>query len=222
MLNLQMSNSMKSKFRLIKNILILAVLVFVAYLVYNFFVGDNKEDDWEIEDTPLHIETIKTIAEISTVSYRDEVVVDTVEFYKDINEQIVGNTVKLIDVDQWKYGIKSSNTKRRLTLIVKGEVRYGLNLTGNNYKLEQNKDTIWLTLPKPEILDVIVTPSSTEIFLEHGEWADYERKKLERKAGNPLRVNYKKLNLEKKTQENVCRLFENMIPGDKKIIFNFE
>ena len=56
---------MKNKFRLIKNIVILAILVFIAYLVYNFFVGDNKQDDWEIEDTPLRIETIKTIAEIS-------------------------------------------------------------------------------------------------------------------------------------------------------------
>lgn len=213
---------MKSKIRLVKYTLAIILLTFVGYLIYQFFAGEEKEENWEIDNTPLQIEAIKTIAEISTVSYRDEVVVDSVEFYRTMNEQIAGNTLKLIDVDQWKYGLKSSNIKRRLTLIVKGEVRYGMNLTQNNYKFKQNNDTIWFTLPKPQILDVLVTPSSTEIFLENGEWKDHERKQLENKAKIRLKQNADKLNLEKKTIENICRLFENLIPGEKKIIFNFE
>lgn len=213
---------MKSKIRLVKYTLAIILLTFVGYLIYQFFAGEQKEENWEIDNTPLQIEAIKTIAEISTISYRDEVVVDSVEFYRTMNEQIAGNTLKLIDVDQWKYGLKSSNIKRRLTLIVKGEVRYGMNLTQNNYKFKQNNDTIWFTLPKPQILDVLVTPSSTEIFLENGEWKDHERKQLENKAKIRLKQNADKLNLEKKTIENICRLFENLIPGEKIIIFNFE
>lgn len=213
---------MKSNLRLIKNLAVLALVVFLGYLIYNFFVGNDKDKEWEIADTPIHIESVKTIAEISTLSYRDEVVVDSVEYYKDFNEQLAGNVEKLIDVDQWKYGLKSSNTKRRLTLIVKGEVRYGMNLTNSKYSINQNKDTIWLHLPKPCILDVIVTPSMTEIFQEHGRWQDFERKQLENKAKNKLIRNAEKLNLEKKTEDNVRRLFETMIASNKKLIFYFE
>lgn len=213
---------MNNNIRLLKNILALAVLTVLVLLVVRFFQGFKFSKDWEIENTPLHVESVKTIAEISVVSYKDEVVVDSVEYYEGLGEQFSGNISKLTDLDQWKYGVALSKIKRRLTLIVRGEVRYGMNLSEGNYKVIQNEDTLWFMLPKPEILDVIVTPSSTEVFQENGEWQDNARVQMESRAKNELRLNAEKLNLYEKSEENIRDLFEKIIHTDKKIIFYFE
>lgn len=213
---------MKTKLRFIKNLAALALLSFLVFLVVRFFQGSSKSKEWEIEDTPMHVESIKTIAEISVVSYKDEVVVDSIEYYKDVSEKLSGNIQKIADLDQWKYGIAASNIKRRLTLIVKGEVRYGMDLSNGNYKVSQNDDTIWFNLPKPKILDVIVSPSSTEVFQENGYWADNARIQLENKAKNKLQLNAEKFKLYTKSEENIRDLFRKIIYTNKKIIIYFE
>lgn len=213
---------MKNKLRFIKNLVALALISFLVFLVVRFFQSSSKSKEWEIEDTPMHVESIKTIAEISVVSYKDEVVVDSIEYYKDVSEKLSGNIQKIADLDQWKYGIAASNIKRRLTLIVKGEVRYGMDLSNGNYKVSQNDDTIWFNLPKPKILDVIVSPSSTEVFQENGYWSDNARIQLENMAKNKLRLNAENLKLYTKTEENIRDLFEKIIYTDKKIIIYFE
>lgn len=213
---------MKNNWRFFKNILALLVIGFIIFIAIRFFQGATKSKEWEISDTPLHIESIKTIAEISTISYKDEIVVDTIEYYKDLSEQLVGNIEKIKDLDQWKYGINSSNIKRRLTMIVRGEINYGMELTKDNYRVAQNNDTIWFNLPKPKVLDVILNPSSTEVFQENGFWSDNDRKRLQNKAKNKLIKNAKKLNLASKTEINIRHLFENIILTDKKIIIYFE
>lgn len=222
MWNQEKSSRMKSKIRLIKNIIALVIVGFLGYLVYNFFFSKESTEEWEIENTPLHVESIRTISEIATVSYKDEVVVDTIEYYKNTEEQISGNLNKLIDPKEWKYGLKASKIKRRMTLIVKGEVRYGMDLTSKNYKISQNQDTIWFNLPKPVILDILVTPSSTEVFQENGTWNDNDRKLLETKAKIKLKRSAENLKLYEKSKNSVCDLFERMIVTDKKMIFYFD
>lgn len=213
---------MKNNIRFIKNLVGLTLLCLVIFLMYRFFKDNANSKEWEIEDTPMHVESIKTIAEISVVSYKDEVVVDSIEYYKNVNEQLSGNFQKIADLDNWKYGIVASNIKRRLTLIVKGEVRFGMDLSKGNYKVSQNEDTLWFNLPKPEILDVLISPSSTEVFQENGDWPDKARVQMENRAKNRLKKNAENLNLYAKTEENIRQLFEKIIHTDKKIIFYFE
>ena len=71
-----MDNDIK---RLLKNVFALLILGGAGFGVYFLFFS-GESNDLEIEDTPIHIESIRTIAEISTVSYTDEVVMDTVEY----------------------------------------------------------------------------------------------------------------------------------------------
>lgn len=213
---------MKKNIRFIKNLIGIVVLIFLFFLAYRFFQGSSKENTWEIDNTPLHVESIKTIAEISVISYQDEVVVDSIEYYKDVSDQLSGNLQKIADPDQWKYGIVASNIKRRLTLIVKGDVRFGMDLTKGKYTVNQNDDTLWFTLPKPEILDVLISPSSTVVFQENGKWEDRARIQMENKAKLNLRRNAENLNLFDKTEENIRNLFESIIHTEKKIIIKFE
>lgn len=211
---------MKKYGRLIKNILILACTIALGIFLYSYFFGD-KEERFSIENTPLHIERIRTIAEISTISYKDEVVVDSVEYYSEINEQVAGNLQKLTNIDQWKYGVTSSSIKRRLTLIVKGEVRFGFDLTDKNLDIQHNEDTIWINLPKPKIIDVLVVPSQTEVYLENGIWNDSARRTLEKRATKLLKWNALKLGLEEKATKQMDKLLRTIIPKNRTTLIYF-
>ena len=204
---------MKSElFRLLKNLIVVGVIILVAYIGYNYFFG-NKEEGLTIDETPMHIESIKTIAELSTISYKDEVVMDSIEFYR--------SKKSVYDPREWMR-IYDRNIKRRLTIIVKGEVKYGVNLTDENYKIKSNKDSIWLQLPSPKILDILISPGKTEVFQETGKWTDIARKKLELLAKIKLKRNAEQLNLKKKSRVNVERLFNSILDDRKVITITFD
>lgn len=204
---------MKDYQRLIKNLIGLGLIAAVAILIYIFFIREG-EKELLIDDTPIHVESIKTIAEISTISYKDEVVVDTIEYYKGGFD--VYNPIK------WKEIVYDRKVKRQLTLIFKGEVKYGIDLTDGNYSVEQNEDTLWMNVPAPKILDIIISPKLTEVFQEKGQWSDGSRKKLESIGKYKLKKNAEAMNLEKKSLENAERLFDKLIQTDKKLIIRFE
>jgi len=209
-----------NKIRLVKNLLALAVIGLCIFAVYDYFWRDDSSD-FAIENTPLKVEMVRSIAEISTISYKDEVVEDTIVYYKSTSEQVSGNILKMGDLDYWKYGIRSSNIDKRLTLIVKGEVRYGFDLSKHPIDIQHNKDTIWLNIPKPRILDVIVVPSATEIFQENGDWNDKARVTLEKKAIAQLKANAEKLNLLKKTTSQMEKLLRSIVPKDRVLLIYF-
>ncbi|MDX2362146.1 MAG: DUF4230 domain-containing protein [Crocinitomicaceae bacterium] len=209
-----MDNDIK---RLLKNVLALLIVAAAGVAIY-IFVFTGNSDDLEIEDTPIHIESIRTIAEISTVSYTDEVVMDTVEFHKGITSNY--------SIDDWITWY-NNDVKRRLTLIIRGEIRYGLDLTDGNFTIESNKDTIWLSLPQAKLLDVIVSPSNTEVFQEtvsrgNAPWSDDVRKQMEMKAKAQLTEDAESLNLEAQAQENAERMFTKLIQTDKELIIEFD
>ncbi|MFT5777435.1 MAG: hypothetical protein ACI837_000367 [Crocinitomicaceae bacterium] len=209
--------TMNDRQRLLTNLAIVALLGGLGYFAYWYF-SDNSSDELIISDTPIQIESIRTIAEISTVNYLDEVVMDSVERYT--------GKLSLYDPREWPIIYDRSmnrDIKRRLTIIVHGEVRYGIELTDGNYKIDQSSlDTILVSLPKAKIIDVILTPKKTEIFQEQGEWTDRERKILENQAKNRLMKNAKRLNLEAKAEKNALHLFKKMIKTDKKLIISFD
>lgn len=198
--------------RLVVNLVIVGIIITLGILIY-FFYFKKEDPKLLIDETPIYVESIKTIAEISTVSYRDEVVMDSVEMAKDEYD--------IYDPRAWKSWYEAG-VKRRLTLIIKGEVNYGLDLNDANYSLESGKDTIRLTLPQPKLLDVIITPSETVIFEEKGEWKDDARRILEARAKIKLKENAKNLDFQNKAKENALRLFEKLIQTKKKLIIEFK
>lgn len=197
--------------RLIKNIVVIGAIALLGFIVYFYFFKDSN-DKLLIDETPIHIESIKTIAEISTVSYKDEIVMDTCEYYK--------KKSSLYDPREW-IRMYDRNIKRRLTLIIKGEVKYGLDLTDSNFELNANQDTVWLKLPQPKILDIIVSPSNTEVFQEQGVWRDSDVKRLEGKAKSTLKQNAHEFKLDEKAAKNAKRLFKKLIQTNKTLVISF-
>jgi hypothetical protein len=208
---------MARKLSLFKQILKLLILVALILLAVRWCRKSGSGDEMEIENTPMRVELIRNIAEIATISYKDEVVADSVEFYKNAQEQFTGNLEKLTDPEHFKYGIRSSWIKRRLTLIVKGEIRYGFDLTHFDLQVRQTDSTLRILLPKPVITDIIVTPSSTEVFLENGNWQDYEVNQLHNKARRKLIQGAANLQLEQKAKANMEQLLKQLIRTSKKL-----
>lgn len=199
----------------INTIIFAAIVIAVVFLVRR--CNSNEDLGWQLEDRPLKIENIRKIAELSTVSYTDEVVMDTIEYYKDLGEQVTGNIVKLSDLENWKYSIRGSNIKRRLTLIVGGEVRFGFDLKDTVFNVSYSKDSVFVRISEPKILDILVVPSKTTVFQEHGEWHDRARRNLQQKAVNIFAERSERLKLEEKSKQQLEQLLKKMV-ADKGIL----
>lgn len=203
--------TMSEWIRLIKNLLIIGAIGVIAYGIYWLFFSSGEDTTLTIDDTPIQIESIRSIAEISTVSYRDEVVVDTVELYKGAQSDFIES------INQYY----NKNIKRRLTLIVGGEVRYGLDLKKDTFSVRSSNDSIWINLPQPRMLDVNLRPSEMEVFAEIGEWSDASRTKLLSKAKAILIVRSQKQLVQDKCKKNTETTLKKLFPKEKTVIVNF-
>lgn len=216
-----MARSSKAELaRLVINMSIIAGLVVLALFLIRRCTSD-EDGEWELENHPLRVENIRKIAELSTVSYNDEVVMDSIEYYDDMSEQLSGNISKLSDLENWKYAVRGSAVKRRLTLIVGGEVRYGFDLKDTTFNVSYSGDTVFVRVAAPKILDVIVVPSKTSIFQEHGEWHDNARVRLQQKARVILAARSKKIGLEEKSKQQLESLLKKLLADKRKLIVTY-
>lgn len=213
-------NSKTELVRLVINMSIIAGLVVLALFLIRRCTSD-EDGEWELENHPLRVENIRKIAELSTVSYSDEVVTDSIEYYNDMSEQLSGNISKLSDLENWKYAVRGSAVKRRLTLIVGGEVRYGFDLKDTTFNVTYSGDTVFVRAAAPKILDVIVVPSKTSIFQEHGEWHDNARVRLQQKARMILATRSGKIGLEEKSKLQLESLLKKLLADKRKLIVTY-
>ena len=214
---------MKRRRSLIRPIGILLIIGSVFWLVYLFYSAKKGEGQFRIENTPMHIEHIRNIANLATISYKDEVVIDSLEHYQSTTEQFAGNLLKFKDIDKLKHAIQDPNIKRRITLIVQGEIYFGFDLKDDLFDVREKGDSlIIVTLPKPKILDIVTTPSGTRIFQEQGTWNDFEISTLKRKSKTKMRVNFNKLNLDNQAQMNIERIIKQLLAQDKIIQFEYQ
>lgn len=201
--------------KLVKNIGVLLLIGIGVSFIIGYFWSDD-EDYGKIADTPIRIEKIRKIAEVATVSYSDEIVVDSIEFYDEMDEMS-----DWFDAYEITQRIVQRNVKRRLTLIVKGEVKYGFDLKSERFETKRRNDTLAIYLPEPSMLDVILTPSGTEVYQEQGSWKDRERQKLEMKAKLKLIENSSGLDLDNKSKEAARKLFKRLLHDEKHLEIHF-
>jgi|GEM_PF-880365 len=206
---------------LIVRLALVAALVLGGFLAYKAWKGFSADKGFVIDDTPLHVEQIREIVELNTVKFRDEVVVDTVEYYKSPSEQIIGNISKLKDPKQIKHGITGSNIERRLTVIMKGELLYGVDLKTRELIVIPKEDKLIIKIPRPGLLSISLTPENTEVFVENGLWKDYERQALQRKARKKMIASGERLGLKEKAKAPLEKLLKQLIVTDKQIVIEY-
>lgn len=207
----------KEYLTLIKRLAIIGGMIAAVVIVWRACGKPSDGDDFAIDQTPLRVEKIRAIAELNTINFRDEVVVDSVEYYKNIAEQMAGNSEKL----RKDFTIDYSNIRRRLTLIVKGELIYGFNLE-KKFGVLQNDSLIEIILPQPQLLTVSLSPANTEVFAENGDWQDFERIRLQEKAKRKMITSGERLNLKEKAKAPVENLLRKLIRTNKKLVIRYE
>ncbi|WP_300664513.1 DUF4230 domain-containing protein [Fluviicola sp.] len=207
---------------LIVRLALIALIVFAGYWIYKLFFKAESKDEIVLDETPLKVEQIRSILQLNTLKFQDEAVVDTVEYYKTGSELFVGSLNKMLDVDQMKHGLSGDGVKRRLTLIMKGELLYGVDLQRKDFQFVSKEDSLIILIPKPELLSIALNPKGTEVYIENGEWKDYERMSLQRKARNKMIASGNRLKLSERAKAPLEKALRALVKTDKVLIIKFE
>ena len=163
-----------------------------------------------IDKTENVVEKIRKIAEFSSANYYEEIVIKESRVY----QSRVGKALN------WMH-LGNDSTKEELVIIGKGRLRAGFNLESlKDEDIKVDVDTLYITLPKVEIFDVIINPSDCENFVEEGKWTHEEVVALQLQAKEQIKQNaieYGILTMaEKHGKEKLSALFRNL--GFSKVI----
>lgn len=117
-----------------------------------------------IDETPLILKEIKPLAQLITISSYDELIADTT--------MPTTPTERITSIlNPFKF--EKVYTEKRLVIIGKVTSHVGVDLNrlqAKDISVHKDKDSIHIYLPRAEVLDVIINPSNTEVFLEQGKW----------------------------------------------------
>lgn len=144
-------------------VLVAGLLVGGWYYIQSFgfnLFGLSFGGELKIDNTANVVEKIKEISEFTTACYYEEAVLKDSKV-----EKHEGGFLGLVDTE----------TSKEIVIIAKGKVRAGFDLskvTEDNINIKN--DTIGITLPEPEIFDVIINPSDYEMYIEEGKWSHEE------------------------------------------------
>ncbi len=156
-----------------------AVLLVVLLLVGAFLLhrGIRQEKrPLTIDDTPVIVSKIRSLGELTTACYYDEMVLSRTK-PNAFSSSALGSLAEGLgkDVDD------------HLVIIAKGTVRAGLDLMEMTEEdIRFLGDTAYIRLPAPQYLDVIVNPSDFEVFAETGKWTHEEITGLQETARTRL------------------------------------
>ena len=211
-----------NKMRLIKKI----VLVFLVIIAGWWFLGKLNifpsisslfaSKAVVIDETVTIVKEIKPLAQLVTVSAYEEIVVDS-SVSMSSRATLFQPLIPLV-IRPGKFLDKS------IVMIGKTVTHVGIDMEKlNTDDIRTTKDSIYITLPKAQILDIILNPSDVEIFIERGDWDNTTITELKNKIDSIAKEHALQKGLlaesEKKAVEIMSRFFA--ITG-KKVVIDFK
>jgi len=205
----------------LKSVIILVILLVVMIFIF------RKMDlipSWKqvfsaapltIDKTPVLIKEINELASLITVTGYDEVVVDSISADP---AQVAIKSITGLPLNPF------SPLYRKLVLIAKGQVICGTDLKKmTDSSVRVFKDSVAVTIPRAEVLDVIINPSGFETFIETGDWSDQAIKAVKVKARNKMRDRAMQQQLTAKANQRAVMLMTSMLQasGFKKVSVSF-
>jgi hypothetical protein len=166
--------------KLKKRLIVVTAIIINVWVLQKLNLIPSPKDFFKsqpvvIDETPILIKEIKSIAQLITVAAFDEVVVDSV--MPDTESKIK----KLLNPFS-PYPILPAKNKR-IVLIARGKVLAGTDLQNlKEQKIQIKKDTVTVILNHAIILDAIINPSDFETFDEQGKWSDEAVRAVKLKA----------------------------------------
>lgn len=155
-----------------------------------------------IDDTPVLVKEINELAQLCTITSYDEVVVDSIKPRSGYKQGTlsIANALQMFGPEQ------------KLVLIAKGKIIAGTDLkklTAEDFFIE--KDSISITVPEAEILDVIMNPGDFETFIEEGVWNNDAVTAVKVKARNQVIVRAMEQNILHKATTRSIAMLENFL-----------
>lgn len=138
-----------------------------------------KEGPVRIDETPLLITEVKKIAELHTAKLYCEVITDSVVTSGTGSAFNAISKTRLLPI----MIPGSLFGEKKIVMIVKGQITAGIDFGEiEESRMRIKDDSVWLTIPRARIIDIVVNPSDTEIFLEDGSWSSTEQIAVKQKA----------------------------------------
>ena len=129
------------------------VLALLTFLLLN--VKKQREERLQIERTELLVDQVRRIGELSSAGFYEELVLT------DRDESVLAELKRAT-------GLNRLTGNDDFVIICKGRVRAGFDLTKvQETDFSTSGDTLRLTLPPVEILDVVINPTDYELFAGH-------------------------------------------------------
>ena len=142
-------------------LVLLAALVVVGLLLAGRLAKREKHA-LTIDDTALIVTKVQALGELTTACYYDEMVLTQ-------SKPGALASTPLGSLARDGFG---KDVDDHLVLIAKGTVRAGVDLLEMTPEdIRFSGDTVFVRLPAPQYLDIIVNPSDFEVFVESGKWA---------------------------------------------------
>lgn len=210
------------KIKLIVTLVIIAAVVAAGLYVagkFTHMLDFLKRKPLAIEKTANVVEEVKKIGEFTTACYYEEMALqdsyaDTAEFLGRNADKLAGKALKKIGLGRLqKAADKASsivtNSTNEIILIGKGRVRAGFDLAkiGEN-DLTIHGDTLEMTLPQPEVFDIIMNPSDFTTEYEKGTWSLELLKPVKERAKVELEQNAIDYGILQKAEENGLKRLE--------------
>ena len=136
-----------------------------------------------IDKTETIVNEIRGISEFTTACFYEEKAMIGNKYQT--KETVTSNLMDLLGLP------KTGEHKElaRIAYITKGKVRAGYDLSKiDDSGIRVSKDTLFVSLPKPEIFDVIVNPSDIREFDRQGQWSEDEINRIISKAKDEIRM----------------------------------
>jgi hypothetical protein len=152
-----------------------------------------------IDNTPILIKEIRSLGQVITATFYDEVVVDST----------VKHSFSQLPI-----------TDDHLVIIARGKVLAGIDLKLlTDSSISVTKDTVWMHLPQTKIIDVIINPDDFETFEETGKWTPEAVTAVKIKAKTKITANaYNKNIIDKATRKAKAVLQDFLHAAGLKVV----
>lgn len=216
--------SMKYWIKTIIVIVLLAALTFgIIYLAKKakqISINPFKQE-LQIENTSNVITEIRKIAELTTASFFEEVVIHEEKPSESISGKAINTVTGIFKSDK-----SDATIKDNIVIIAHGTVRAGIDFSNLEDKDVQvvNDSTITVSIPKASILDISINPSDLDIYIEDGKWSHLQVTRVEQKAQKKIKDDAIKDGIldkaSKSAQDKLTQFLKGL--GFKKIDINFK
>lgn len=183
-------------------LLLLVVAILLAVIFFLTRTDHREKRSLTIDDTAVIVTKIRTLGELTTACYYDEIVLTD-------SKQNAFSSSPLGSLAKDGFG---KDVDDHLVIIAKGRVRAGIDLLDLQPEdIRFSGDTVIVRLPYPQYLDIIVNPSDFEVFAESGKWSHEEMTSLQEAARKRLLMEADHAGLKSKAYEGAMEAVTDLL-----------